>query len=75
LQLRAWRNKRRKMAVRREQRPAVTHPNHAWCMDFVADQLADGSKFRMLTILDIYTREALSIEVARVCAGNTWWQR
>jgi transposase len=45
LQLRAWRNKRRKMAVTGEQRPAVTHPNHAWCMDFVADQLADGSKF------------------------------
>ena len=70
LQLRAWRNKRRKMAVTREQRPAVTHPNHAWCMDFVADQLADGSKFRMLTILDIYTREALAIEVGASLRGE-----
>ena len=70
LQLRAWRNKRRKMVVTREQRPAVTHPNHAWCMDFVADQLADGSKFRMLTILDIYTREALAIEVGASLRGE-----
>jgi putative transposase len=63
LQLRSYRHKRRKMAVTRELRHAVTRPNQAWSMDFVADQMADGSKFRMLTILDIYTREALAIEV------------
>ncbi len=31
-------------------------------MDFVADQLADGRRFRSLTVVDIYTRECLMIE-------------
>jgi putative transposase len=31
-------------------------------MDFVADQLADGKRFRSLTIVDIYSRECLAIE-------------
>jgi hypothetical protein len=73
LQLRSYRHKRRKMAVTRELRHAVTRPNQAWSMDFVADQMADGSKFRMLTILDIYTREALAIEVGLACAASMWW--
>jgi len=34
-----------------------------WGMDFVADQLADGRKIRTLTIVDLYTRECLGIEV------------
>ena len=32
-------------------------------MDFVADQLADGRKIRTLTIVDLFTRECLGIEV------------
>jgi hypothetical protein len=32
-------------------------------MDFVHDQLADGRKLRTLTVIDLYTRECLAIEV------------
>jgi putative transposase len=32
-------------------------------MDFVADQLANGIRFRALTIIDVYSKEALAIEV------------
>lgn len=32
-------------------------------MDFVADQLADGRKMRTLTVVDLFTRECLAIEV------------
>ena len=32
-------------------------------MDFVADQLSDGRKIRTLTIVDLFTRECLAIEV------------
>jgi putative transposase len=32
-------------------------------MDFVVDQLSDGRRFRSLTVLDLYTRECLAIEV------------
>jgi putative transposase len=63
LQLRSKRPKRRKMVVGRVNRIKPLRANEAWSMDFVADQLADGSKFRSLTIVDVYTREALAIEV------------
>jgi putative transposase len=34
--------------------------NDAWSMDFVADQLADGTRIRLLTIIDIHSRELLA---------------
>ena len=34
-------------------------------MDFVSDQLTGGGRFRSLTVVDIFTRESLEIEVAR----------
>ena len=40
-------------------------PNHVWAYDFVEDRTHDGRKFRMLTVIEEYTRECLAIEVAR----------
>jgi len=40
-------------------------PNHVWSYDFVADQTHDGRTYRMLCIIDEFTREALAIRVAR----------
>ena len=34
-------------------------PNQRWSMDFVADQLATGRRFRILNIVDDYTRECV----------------
>jgi putative transposase len=39
-------------------------------MDFVADQLADGRRFRALTVVDIYTRECLAIESEQRLKGE-----
>ena len=39
-------------------------------MDFVADQLQDGVRFRSLTIVDVYTREAVGIEVGQSLKGD-----
>lgn len=36
-------------------------PNHIWSVDFVADRLSNGRPYRMLTVLDEYTREALGV--------------
>lgn len=41
--------------------PAV--PNEVWSMDFIHDSLYNGRRFRALTLIDDYAREALAIEV------------
>jgi len=40
-------------------------PNHVWSYDFVADRTHNGKAYRMLCIIDEFTREALAIRVAR----------
>lgn len=37
-----------------------TGPNQRWSLDFVSDQLADGRRFRVLAVVDNYTRECLA---------------
>ena len=34
-------------------------------MDFVSDQLVNGTRFRVLTIVDVYTREVLAFTVGK----------
>lgn len=41
------------------------YSNHVWSYDFVADRTHDGRAFRMLNIIDEYTRECLAIRVGR----------
>ena len=41
------------------------HKDHVWSYDFVTARTADGQAFRMLTIIDEYTRECLAILVER----------
>ena len=41
------------------------HPNHVWSYDFVEDRTHDGRKFRMLNLIDEFTRECLAIRVSR----------
>ncbi len=54
----------------RQTRMQLLHVNDAWSMDFVADQLADGTKTRLLTIIDIHSRESLAIVVGRRLRGE-----
>lgn len=39
--------------------------DHVWAYDFVADRTRDGRPFKMLTIVDEFTRECLAIDTAR----------
>lgn len=70
LQLRSKRPKRRKMAVQRLQRLSPKKPQDAWSMDFVADQLSSGTRFRILTVVDVFTREALAVEAGQKFRGE-----
>ena len=39
--------------------------NHVWSYDFVEDRTHDGRKFRMLNVIDEFTRECLAIRIGR----------
>jgi len=56
LQLRNKTPKRGVKAKLREDRVDATHSNETWAMDFVHDQLVTGSKIRILTIVDTFSR-------------------
>jgi len=43
--------------------PAPTRPDERWGLDFLSDALASGRRLRLLCVLDLFTREALAIEV------------
>src|SRR5271168_5195604 len=61
---------KRKAARTRKDRIKPTAANETWSMDFVMDQLQDGTRFRALTIVDVYTREAVAIEVGQSLRGD-----
>lgn len=70
LSLRYKRPKRHKSAVHRAERAAPTGPNQCWAMDFVSDALFNGKRFRALTVVDLFTRECLAIEVDQGIKGE-----
>ena len=70
LALRYKPRRRRCAAANRRERSKATAPNQAWSLDFVADQLADGRRFRALTIVDVFTRESLAIEAGQSLKGD-----
>ena len=55
--------RRRRAAVVRETTGHPTATNRSWAMDFMHDVLADGTKIRLLTIVDILSREVVALEV------------
>ena len=54
-------------------RPA--HRDHVWSYDFVQGRTRDGRAFRMLTVLDEYSRECLAIDVGRKLTGDDVLER
>jgi putative transposase len=65
------RTKQRKKMARRERspQPMASRPNQCWSMDFVSDKLADSSSFRILTVVDQFTRECVCLEADRSMTG------
>lgn len=61
LTLRRKRPKRRRSAVRREQKPLPTGPNERWAMDFVHDTLTGGRTVRIFAAVDVFTRECVAL--------------
>jgi putative transposase len=65
------RRRRRKRLTRADRipLPLPSAPGERWSMDFMADTLADGRPFRLLNIVDDFTRECVAMEVDRSLPG------
>ncbi len=65
------RRKRKRVARDGRGRAAVPgRPNQQWGIDFVSDTLAWGRRIRLFTVVDVFTREALAIEVDTSLPGG-----
>jgi putative transposase len=68
--LRQKRPKRNKAAQLRQPKKLALHINQIWSMDFVADNLFDARKLRILKVVDCFTRESLDIHVDKSLKGE-----
>jgi putative transposase len=62
----------RKKIGRRQRvaQPPASGPNQCWAADFVSDKLADGRAYRMLTVIDQFTRECIALVAERSMSGS-----
>jgi putative transposase len=63
--------KRRKRlaAAAREAPPPATRPWQRWAMDFMSESTTDSRRFRILTLLDLFTRRSPGAVVERSIGG------
>ena len=71
LQLRMRVRRRKHIALHRGPAPAPTGPTERWSMDFVHDALMTGRPFRVLTVIDQWSRQSPILEVASSMSGHT----
>ena len=56
--------------IRRGRPAAPQRVNEQWALDFLQDALASGRKLRVLSIIDVFSREALALEVDTSLPGR-----
>ena len=56
------RGRRKKLMRMGVPQPVLTGPNQEWSLDFVHDALANGRSVRVLSVVDNFTRECLTLE-------------
>lgn len=61
LQVSRKQRKLRRLGLSTADRQRASHANHVWSWDFVEDQTENGTRFRVLTLLDEHTRECLAV--------------
>ncbi len=70
LNLRAKKKRKRPGAALRIPRQQAQGINDTWSMDFAADSLFNGKRFRVLTVVDNFSRECVAVEVGRSLKGD-----
>ncbi|WP_415644407.1 IS3 family transposase, partial [Shewanella algae] len=62
--------KHKKLTRPRQPMEVPTTPNQRWSMDFVSDQLSNGRRFRVLNVVDDYSREMVGQLVSVAISGK-----
>ena len=71
LQVRKRGGRKRALGTRRPMvRPGCA--NERWSLDFVSDALTDGRKFRVLAVVDDYSRDCLTLMADTSLSGCVW---
>ena len=71
LNIRRKGKRRQKSAVRAPVAEMPNTLNECWAMDFVSDQLFNGKRFRVLTLIDLCSRECLALYADKSITGET----
>lgn len=70
-----WREEGLQLPARHKKRKRIYHkdasvtrlrpkyPNHIWAIDVVHDKLSNGRPYKMLTVMDEYTRQAFTVQI------------
>jgi putative transposase len=70
LNLRLKKPRRNVSAANRDRQPAALAASEMWSMDFVSDAQFDGRRARAVSVIDAFTREALTIDVDQGIKGE-----
>ena len=62
--------RRKRVSAPRTAPPPARRPQERWSLDFLADSLADGRRFRVLTVVDNVSRVSPAIEVGASLTGE-----
>lgn len=62
--------RRRKLSVRRAPMALPERAGHTWAMDFMSDALSTGSRVRILSVVDPFSRRCLALRAGRSISGS-----
>jgi putative transposase len=71
LQVRLRARQKKRLSLHRGAVPAARGRDQYWSMDFVHDQLVTGRAFRVLTVIDQWSRESVLLDVNAALTGQS----
>ena len=71
LQVRMRVRRRKRISLHRGPTPSATGGGQYWAMDFVHDQLANGRKFGVLTVIDKWHRQCVALQADFSLTGQS----
>ena len=71
LQVRMRVRRRKRISLHRGPTPTATGGGQYWAMDFVHDQLSNGRKFRVLTVIDKWHRQCVALQADFILTGGS----